>query len=203
MEKYKIHVVSTKKKSWIGAYFDERVGPVLYTVNNTIHSNEEWKAKQILITSREKICPKDWYLVKGKVKQCSSEGEVGRLTSTCEKIIISSEKLLISEKDRRSADSFDLEVYTDKTFVPELSRKSAEVCCELINRNIDECMIDSDFNVSKIKNVWSRDEVVSVVHEVLKATGRDIAAAMHNIGSDHAYIEFSGEDLKKWFNKNL
>jgi hypothetical protein len=57
--------------------------------------------------------------------------------------------------------------------------------------------------IKKVKDSWSKEEVIEVIFKVLKATGDEIEAIMKNTGSDKPYIEFNGKDLDNWIDKNL
>jgi hypothetical protein len=51
-----------------------------------------------------------------------------------------------------------------------------------------------------MKNSYSRDEVITIIYKVLKATGKEIKTTMH---IEKCFVEFDGNDLEKWINNNL
>jgi hypothetical protein len=50
--------------------------------------------------------------------------------------------------------------------------------------------------------MYSEEEVFNLLTNCLLVTGKEIKAEMKNIGTDKAYIEYSGSDLEKWFEQN-
>ncbi len=61
---------------------------------------------------------------------------------------------------------------------------------------------NNTINIKSLKDSWTREEVIEIIYEVLKATGKTIRAEMKNIQTV-PYIEFSGEDLDEWIGSNL
>lgn len=67
-------------------------------------------------------------------------------------------------------------------------------------KDITEFKNSQSYNTSE--KTYSRNEVISIIHNVLEATGKTIKAEMKNI-PHNSYIEFDGNDLETWINKNL
>lgn len=61
---------------------------------------------------------------------------------------------------------------------------------------------NNTINVKLVKTSWTREEVIKIAYDLLKATGSEIGAEMVKI-PHNAHIVFSGIDVDKWLNKNL
>ena len=54
--------------------------------------------------------------------------------------------------------------------------------------------------VISCKKSYSRDEVITLIKNVLKATGGEIKTTMH---IKDGYVEFDGKDLDNWIERNV
>jgi hypothetical protein len=55
---------------------------------------------------------------------------------------------------------------------------------------------------SNVKS-YGREDVIEIVRRCLNSTGKEIKAEMKGIGTGSSYIEFDGNDLDKWTEKNI
>jgi hypothetical protein len=73
---------------------------------------------------------------------------------------------------------------------------------KLENENLNESE-NPQLNIGAViscKKSYSRDEVITLIKNVLKATGDEIKTTMHIKGS---YVEFDGKDLDNWIERNV
>lgn len=50
--------------------------------------------------------------------------------------------------------------------------------------------------------MFTREEVIKIIYDVLEATGMDIKTKTNNIPNS-PYIEFDGEDIERWIKYNV
>lgn len=68
------------------------------------------------------------------------------------------------------------------------------------NLNTEETANSDLGSVISCKKSYSRNEVITLIINVLKATGGEIKTIMHIKDS---YVEFDGKDLDKWIERNV
>jgi hypothetical protein len=62
---------------------------------------------------------------------------------------------------------------------------------------------DNTITIMRLRENFSRGEMVKIVYDVLRATGKEIKAEMKNIQSGNPHIEFSGDDVALWLENYL
>jgi hypothetical protein len=86
----------------------------------------------------------------------------------------------------------------------ETLEEAAEINCESITHPY--CHREKSMFIKGAKwqaeRMYSEEEVFELITNCLLATGKTIKAEMKNIRTNDAYIEFSGSDLKEWFEQN-
>ena len=53
------------------------------------------------------------------------------------------------------------------------------------------------------KNDYDRKEVIDIIYQLLKATGKEIEAKMVGVGTGNAHIVYDGDDLVNWISNNV
>lgn len=177
--------------------------------------DQEWRSYHLYIVSDEEIKEDDWCIeTKPGRSQTLCQADKDFVKKDCKKIIATTDMLLIRENDRRSSDSFDLTVYTDREFVPKPCLASIDIYMILFQKNNEECLVEykndivqldsaGRVSITELKSTWSKKEVENVIKSVLEATGYEIRTTMHGVGSNKTYIEYNGADLENWIKRNL